>query len=232
MKLAIGLAINLAILAGFCNPAHALLSGEKLEKAKAQTVLISVERFGSFGRGTGILLDSKHVLTCAHLFKSGREDILIYTYPLGKIVRAKVEGASVADDIAILVLESSVTIKAPVFQEKYKTGDPVTVIGSALGASQWFVSQGVVSGETEGFLMTDALINPGNSGGPWFNDKGEVVAMTSWRVGPVDGIPGASGGVSARAINGVLDMRKAMNQFMEMLMGAVKKADKKKAKGK
>ena len=62
-------------------------------------------------------------------------------------------------------------------------GDPVFAVGNPLGLERT-VTQGIVSNRSrdiEGqiFLQTDAAINPGNSGGPLFNQRGEVIGVTS-----------------------------------------------------
>jgi len=67
--------------------------------------------------------------------------------------------------------------------EQLSRGDKVFAIGNPLGLSR-SVTEGIVSTryrEQEGkvVIQTTAPINPGNSGGPLFNDRGEVVGVTS-----------------------------------------------------
>ena len=67
--------------------------------------------------------------------------------------------------------------------EQLSRGDRVFAIGNPLGLSR-SVTEGIVSTryrEQEGkvVIQTTAPINPGNSGGPLFNDRGEVVGVTS-----------------------------------------------------
>ena len=179
-----------------------------IDNEKSLTVLIENYEMGGAGLGTGVLLDPTHVLTCFHMVRTPKDDLMVFTYPLGRVVKARIEGADQSNDLMVLVLESSVTVKVPpVFVNKYTIGEPITVIGNALGGMHWFVTKGVISEESQGFLLTDALINPGNSGGPWFNEKGEIVALTDWRIGPGDHYPGMAGGISATTINRMLDMR-------------------------
>jgi serine protease Do len=68
-----------------------------------------------------------------------------------------------------------------------KLGEPVIVIGNALGYGQ-SVTYGVLSAKdrevpfaygTMNLLQTDAAINPGNSGGVMINRKGEVVGISN-----------------------------------------------------
>src|SRR5262245_12681447 len=51
------------------------LNREAIAKARGFTVLISNEGFGGVSRGTGVLLDDRRVLTCAHLAKAQGDDL-------------------------------------------------------------------------------------------------------------------------------------------------------------
>jgi serine protease Do len=67
--------------------------------------------------------------------------------------------------------------------EDVNAGDSVFAVGNPLGLERT-VTQGIVSNRSrdiEGqiFLQTDTAINPGNSGGPLFNQRGEVIGVTS-----------------------------------------------------
>jgi len=192
-----------SLLIAFCVAAYANVSRvpSMLERAESMTVLITNVGMTGMGAGTGVLLDSTHVLTCFHMAETEKDDFMVYTHPLGRVVEAHIEGGNKLNDLLILVLDSSVPVQnIPVFQEKVEIGEPITAIGNALGGMQWFVTKGIISGQSQGFLLTDALINPGNSGGPWVNDKGEIVALTDWGIGPIPHIPGMAGGISGKNI--------------------------------
>jgi serine protease Do len=147
-----------------------------------------------------------------------KDEFFIYTYPLGHVIKAHVEMADTNDDILLLVLESSVPVRVtPVFQGATYDGEAITIIGNGLGSMKWIVSHGVVSGTEQDYLLTDAHINPGNSGGPWFNDKGEIVALSDWGIGPAPHMIGIAGGVSAKRINEVLLSYKRMQDFAARL---------------
>lgn len=173
-----------------------------IPKYQSETVLLQNVSFMGMGLGTGVLLDSTHVLTCAHMVETPKDGLMVFTYPLGKVVRSKILFMDKASDLLLLVLDSSVTVRTtPVFADSVTDGEPITVVGNALGSMHWIISKGVVSGEDEGYIITDALANPGNSGGPWFNAQGEIVALTDWGIGPTDHKPGVRGGVSGRHIH-------------------------------
>ena len=175
-----------------------LINHAAIQKAKLFTVLISAEGFGEHERGTGILIDPTHVLTCAHVAIHDNDETWVYLYPGYLSARGKLVYADHAKDLAVLEIDVPVYgAPIPVFQEKHFDGQPITIIGDILGSMKWFVGYGIISGENERDLYTDGLVRGGDSGGPWINDNGEVVALSDW--GLVDGKGndlGISGGIS------------------------------------
>jgi S1-C subfamily serine protease len=144
------------------------LNREAINRAKGFTVLISDEGFGGVGRGTGVLLDATHVLTCAHMVDGPLDDMWIFPYPTGIVVKGKPVFVDKAEDLAIIELSRPVFVEHyAVFQDMHYDGEPITIIGNTMGAMKWFVTFGIVSGEWEGFILTDGTLYGGNSGGPW-----------------------------------------------------------------
>lgn len=172
-----------------------------MEKVRGFTVLISQEGFGGIVRGSGVLIDSTHVLTCAHVAEQRNEEIWVFGYPIGTVVRATVVAESHSLDLAVLVLDRPIELKeAPVFAG-IEDGAPVTIVGNILGSMKWFASNGIISGRNNRDLYTDGLVLGGDSGGPWVNDAGEVVAISDWTIERDDVSIGISGGISAESIN-------------------------------
>lgn len=195
-----------------------LVANATVRQEETLTVLVTNEGFLGNGRGSGVLLDENHVLTCAHMATTPKDELFVYTYPLGSVIRATPEFMDKDADLMVLTLASPVAIaKPPVFEIHWTEGDPITVIGNALGSMKWVVSAGVVSGEEQEYLLTDARINPGNSGGPWFDKDGSIVAITDWGIGPAEGRQGIAGGVSATAIENFLQARENARVGREML---------------
>lgn len=174
-----------------------------IEEAKKLTVLVTNEGFLGGGKGSGILLDDTHVLTCAHMADSMKDEFFVYTYPFGVVVKAHIESYNASSDLLLLKLEMPVKVsKAPIFQPATLDGESVTVLGNALGAMKWYVTRGIISGHERDYILTDAHINHGNSGGPWFNEKGEIVGLSDWGLEKNETIriDGVSGGVSAQTV--------------------------------
>lgn len=194
-----------------------------IDRVRSYTVLISREDFGSVGRGTGVLIDPTHVLTCAHMVEGPQDDLWIFPYPGHAVVKGRPVFVSRGADLAVLELNARVVVPHyAVFQDTHYDGEPITVIGNTMGCMRWFVTFGIVSGEYAGnFLLTDAILYGGNSGGPWLNEHGEVVALTDFTFVVNDKESAIHGGVSARTIHAFLEEWKAPSIF-DVLFGKKK----------
>lgn len=177
--------------------------GESVVKdTKDFTVLISNESMEGISRGTGILIDSMTVLTCAHVLPADRstKNLWIYPHPGAQVVHAKLKFVNYPNDLALLELTTPVSgHKVPTFAKKVEVGEPIVAVGNIQGFMLWFVSYGIISGEHDRWVLTDATIRGGNSGGPWVNAKGEIVALTDvgWNDSKGNSV-GISGGVPAK----------------------------------
>lgn len=198
------------------------LNQKAIKRAKLFTVLISVEGFGGVSRGTGVLLDSTHVLTCAHVAQHENGELWVYFYPGYILAHAKPVRMDTTHDLAILEIDVPVQSPVwPVFQEKHYDGEPITIIGNILGSMKWFVGYGIISGEGEDGLYTDGLVKGGDSGGPWINEAGEVLALSDWTIGTGETATGIGGGIPAKTINKFLDGWKQPPFGLEQLLGLI-----------
>lgn len=196
-----------------------------IDRTKAFTVLISNEGFSGVGRGTGVLVDPTHVLTCAHMIQGPQDDLWIFPYPVGIVAKGRPVFVHKAVDLAILELDKPVNLSYyATFQEAHYDGEPITIIGNTLGSMKWFVSFGIISGDCENFLLTDGTLYGGNSGGPWINERGEVVALTDWTLVYRGVESGIHGGVSAKTIHEFLGAWKSpmMGIILQMISGGGK----------
>lgn len=174
----------------------AAISTDTVRMVQDYTVLIANESMSERWRGTGILLNSNTVLTCAHIIPEDKktDTLWIYPYPGDRVVRAKLKFINKPHDIALLELNTPVTgHKTPVFAKTAIVGEPIVSVGNIRGYMMWFASYGIISGTHQRWVLSDAMIRGGNSGGPWANAKGEIVAMTD--VGWEDGNSAVAGGV-------------------------------------
>lgn len=198
----------------------AKLNQAAIRRAKLFTVLISAEGFGGISRGTGVLIDPRHVLTCAHVALHGNDETLVYFYPGYMLAKGRTVFADRSKDLAILEIDvPAAGAPVPVFQEAHFDGEPITIMGNILGSMQWFVGYGIISGGNERDLYTDGLVKGGDSGGPWINEEGEIVALSDWTLGTKGGETlGISGGISAKAVNEFLQDWKHPS-LLQMLLG-------------
>jgi len=86
-------------------------------------------------------------------------------------------------------------------------GDQVFTIGSPLNQRK-IITAGIASKIEEGVIISDININPGNSGGPLFNDRGEVVGVTTFGDATRSG-PGVSGVVRIEAAIRLIESARA-----------------------
>ena len=205
------------------NPGYPVMqvNPKSLNNVKRFIVLISNEGLMGVSRGTGLIIDKDHVLTCGHLMPQEDQIMMIYTYPMGQVLTGKVQYAENGTDLALIKLSRPVKLPFyPRFQNHVEEGEPLVVIGNILGSMRWFVSYGTECGTDFGYILTDALIHGGNSGGPWFNYRGEVVAITDWGLEIGGKEAGISGGVSALTIQKFLQHSKHPN-LLQMLFGGL-----------
>jgi S1-C subfamily serine protease len=144
------------------------------------------------GQGSGFLVDTEgHILTNYHVIQ-GATSIRVTLFN-GRTVEAQVAGASPADDIALLKVNSAaVEGIVPLTlgdSSTVKPGQMAIALGSPFGLEST-ITVGVVSGVERsrtgilqrpitGMIQTDALINPGNSGGPLVDSQGEVMGINT-----------------------------------------------------
>ncbi len=146
-------------------------------------------RFEGAELGSGVIIDKDRgfVVTNNHVIKDA-DQILVRLGP-GDDVPARVVGADVKLDLAVLQVKPNLTVQAEWGDsEQLDIGDWVLAIGSPMGFDH-SVTAGIVSATERNdvrisefqssFIQTDAAINPGNSGGPLINLAGKVVGINT-----------------------------------------------------
>ena len=138
--------------------------------------------------GSGVIIDKAkgYIVTNNHVVKDA--DRIVVRLGPGDDVPARLVGADVKTDLAVLQVRSPLLVQAEWGDsERLEIGDWVLAIGSPLGFDH-SVTAGIVSAternnlrisEYESFIQTDAAINPGNSGGPLINLSGQVVGINT-----------------------------------------------------
>ena len=178
-----------------------LTPGTIEEKAHAVSEgVVHVLGIGKSGSGFIINAEKGLVVTNAHVVEAEQNiSVVLYVSDGGAGRRAfrkvKTEAVKIVAlnpffDLALLRIEDSkgVELKQCFLgdYERVRAGDPVFAIGSPLGLER-SVSEGIVSNRNRSLggtllVQTTTPINPGNSGGPLFNNRGEVVGVTSLKI--------------------------------------------------
>lgn len=139
------------------------------------------------GTGSGVIVSANgHILTNNHVVEGA--DKLEVLLSDKRTLEAKVVGTDPKSDLAVLKVEATGLVAAPIGDSSLmQVGDWVVAIGSPFGLTQT-VTSGIVSAtnrdefritDYDDFIQTDAAINPGNSGGPLLNLRGEVIGINT-----------------------------------------------------
>lgn len=152
---------------------------------------------GSFGIGTGVVINENGEVLTAHHVISGALKIDLH-FADGSRAAAVIVSAEPENDIAVLApLEPPGLIVPAVLGNPgaLRVGDEAFAVGNPLGLAA-SLSAGVISGfdrsipikgsdqRLEGLIQFDTAVNPGNSGGPLLNRAGQVVGIVTALANP------------------------------------------------
>jgi serine protease Do len=153
------------------------------ERATNSIALIRVDG----GVGSGFVVGANgRIATNVHVIRGASEA----TVELGngkKYDAVEVLAIDEANDLAILRIDATKLKPLPLGDSsKVKPGEHIVAIGHPLGLGTT-VSDGLVSGVHEmdskqSLVQISAPISPGSSGGPVFNDRGEVIGVSTLMV--------------------------------------------------
>jgi serine protease Do len=163
--------------------------------------------------GTGFVIDPSGVIaTNSHVVQDAWQ--IDVTFVDGTRVPAHLLKATRLIDVAVIKIDVDHPLPALHWgdSDAVQVGDPVFVIGNALGVGI-SVSGGIVSGLNrnimdspyDDYIQTDAAINHGNSGGPLFNKKGEVVGINTALLSATSSFSGLGFAIPARSAQVVID---------------------------
>jgi serine protease Do len=169
---------------------------------KPSPVMELVNRFGEAvisietpsAKGSGFIINKEgYAITNDHVVQGeSRVSAILYMNVPGGFNRRRIDDVEIVAlnpffDLALLKLPLPPDLKPSHVvlgnADDVNAGDSVFAVGNPLGLER-SVTQGIVSNRSRNlqgqlYLQTDTAINPGNSGGPLFNQRGEVIGVTS-----------------------------------------------------
>ena len=190
------------------------------------------------GLGSGIVISEDGlVMTSAHVVQMA--DSVVVRFLDGTTAEAKIVGAAVRADVALLKLDHlpEKLVAADLGDsDEVNIGDEIFIIGAPYGIGHT-LTVGYMSGKRSPetvckslvpieFLQTDAAINKGNSGGPMFNKNGKVVGIVSHILSQSGGSEGLGFAVSINTAKELLLNQNSMWTGLEayLVSGALARA--------
>jgi serine protease Do len=180
------------------------------------------------GLGTGVVVSADgYVVTNNHVVR-GADEVNVTLWDKRQ-VKAEVVGTDAKTDLAVLKIEASGLVPAPLGDsDRAEVGEWVLAIGSPFGLDQT-VTAGIISAkgrqmditDYEDFIQTDAAINPGNSGGPLVNLRGEVIGINTAIASRTGGYMGVGFSIPSRMVRMVKDAIVQHGRVQRGRMGAL-----------
>lgn len=137
------------------------------------TVMI---RLAGGGGGSGIVIDSKTILTCYHVVK-GQKIVMVYQH--GVVRTGQVTKIDPKRDLAIVTLSLPLSTKGTQLStQKITVGSKVISAGHPF-LKPLYLTYGAVGSIDKNYIIHDSAVNGGNSGGGLYDSNGDLVAMNA-----------------------------------------------------
>jgi S1-C subfamily serine protease len=183
------------------------------------------------GTGSGFIWDAQgRVVTNYHVIRGAQEALV----RLGdqRSFRARLVGASVEHDIAVLEIDVPENLPPPIAigsSDELSVGQTVLAIGNPFGLDHTLTT-GIVSalnrsveneagGQIDNVIQTDAAINPGNSGGPLIDSAGRLIGINTMIYSPSGAYAGIGFAVPVDTINRVVPRLIAFGRYVRPTLG-------------
>ena len=141
--------------------------------------------------GSGVIVSEDGYILTNHHVIDGVQNIRVALFD-GRIVPASIVGSDPETDLAVLKVNlQDLSAASMAASPEVRVGDVVLAIGNSLGLSHT-VTMGIVSATGrndlrslayEDFIQTDAAINAGNSGGALVNADGDLIGISTRKLG-------------------------------------------------
>jgi len=179
--------------------------------------------------GSGIIIDANgYIVTNNHVISGATSTNVKLSS--GKTLAAKVVGTDPKSDLAVIKIDA---VNLPIAKlgdsSKIQVGDVAIAIGNPLGEEfSGSVTAGIISAvnrkiQYEGaiykVIQTDAAINPGNSGGPLCNEAGEVIGITSLKIGAAENAEGMGFAISINEAKSIIQSLMSTGKVSRAYLG-------------
>lgn len=147
----------------------------------------ALDQKGVLTLGTGVVLDSHHVLTSGQV--AAREDECTVRTAEGRKFEAECLSVDPLYMIAVLRVKQRLSVEPPHLtpRPEVQVGRTVLAVGFAMGLEQT-ATHGIVTATdhtvyrperfpVDGLVVTDATIHPGNAGGPLVDLEGRILGL-------------------------------------------------------
>lgn len=168
------------------NPFYGLYRGQ-FNDVLDQSSKVTIGTMKLKGVGSGVIVSKDgFIVTNAHVVSMASKVYIIFND--GKSYEAQVAAVNQKDDLALLKISPSGSLRPIEFADDVMIGETVVSIGNPFGLEN-SVSAGIISGTNRNFssqmnqvifdslIQTDASINPGSSGGALLNLEGRLVGI-------------------------------------------------------
>jgi hypothetical protein len=163
----------------------ALTPSQVYERVKDSIVVVrAYDRTGKqVGLGSGVVLPSGDIVTNHHVIKAGVRHTVARG---GETAAATVMAFDPDKDLCLLLAPRLIATPARLGRATaLKVGEKVYAVGAPAGL-ELSLSEGIVSqlrGGPPPIIQTTVAISPGSSGGALFNERGELVGITTFCLG-------------------------------------------------
>lgn len=170
-----------------------LSTREIAKRVRPSVVSILVSSAWQSGLASGIIMTEDGLIITNHHVVDGMTSITV-VLSTGEQYDATLIGVDESSDLAVIRIEAD-GLQPATFgnSDAVEVGDPAVVVGTPYSLSlSGTTTQGIISAinrdlvidnRTITLIQTDASINPGNSGGPLINQYGQVIGITSLKIG-------------------------------------------------
>lgn len=173
---------------------------------------------GTFGLGSGTIIDPSGIVLTNHHVINGSWDVQVVIQGLEDVI-GEVIGFSETLDVALIKLPLGEYPYTPLADVLVAPGDTLSVVGYPLAGildGPPSITRGIVSSvrnvDGQTYFQSDAALNPGNSGGAAISDDGDFIGIPTSRLRGAENI-------------GFIIPTTTISQLIEPMMGGFMEPD-------